>query len=284
VSDLLTKNPLVYPGTEVLVNKYNIRDGKKLGEVEYAAANARLRELIGRPIQGKFDLDHLKAIHKHLLGDVYEWAGQTRDELFKAKEVIFTKGPTLFALQSELKPESKKLFESMSKEGHLRSLGHDKRAFVERLTHYYVELNKIHPFPEGNGRATQMFLAQLTHQAGYRLDFNKVDRANWNLAARESAAGRVGAMHDIFDKIASPHRAVAFDKLSPETAVKKFPELRDAYLVLANARRMVEQRFKSPTDQARFLNQYRTRISDELHKGNKIAAPTRERSGPGHAR
>jgi cell filamentation protein len=277
-------NPLHYPGTTVLMNRLDIRDQQHLRRIEYAAANARLRELIAKPMPGKFDLNHLRAIHKHLLGDVYAWAGQTRDEAFKGQEVVFTKGGTLFAMHSELKPAADKLFATLAKEGHLRGLRNDKNGFVERLSHYYVELNKVHPFPEGNGRATQLFLAQLAREAGYRLDFGKIDKAKWNLAARESAAGRPGMVVDAFSRIVSPHRAVAFDKLPPEEAYKKYPELRDAFVVLANARRLAEQRFKSPGDQARFINLYRTRISDELHGGNKIAPPTRERPQPARSR
>lgn len=276
-------NPLHYPGTTVLMNKLDIRDQEQLQRVEYAAANARLRELFAKPIPGQFDLDHLRAIHKHLLGDVYAWAGKTRDEAFE-QEVFFSKGGTLFALHSELKPGADKLFTALAKEGRLRGLRNDKDAFVERLSHYYVELNKVHPFPEGNGRATQLFLVQLAHDAGYRLDYGKIDKAKWNLAARESAAGRPGMIVDAFSKIVSPHRAVAFDKFPPEEAYKKFPELRDAFVVLANAKRLAEQRFKSPADQARFFNSYRTRISDELHSGNKIAPPTRERPPPSRSR
>lgn len=279
------KDPLTYPGTDVMVNRLDIRDGQKLRQFEYAAANARLRELIAKPIQGKYDLDHLRAIHRHLLGDVYEWAGKTRDEVHPpGQEVYFTKGGTLFALHAELKPDASKLFENLAKEGHLKGHRNDKSGFVERLSHYFVELNKIHPFPEGNGRATQLFMAQLAREAGYKIDYSKIDRAKWNMAARESAAGRPGMMVDVFNKIVSPHRAVAFDKLPPEEAYKRHPELRDAFVVLANAKRLAEQRFKNPDDQSRFLTLYRTRISDELHSGNTIAAPTRDRGGPGRSR
>lgn len=277
-------DPLHYPGTTVPMNRFDIRDHQQLRTVEYAAANARLRELIAKPLVGKFDLDHLRAIHKHLLGDVYEWAGKTRDEAFEGPERLFTKGGTLFAMHSELKPGADTLFHALAKEGHLRGLRNDKDGFVERISHYYVELNKIHPFPEGNGRSTQMFFAQLARDAGYRLDFGKIDKTRWNLAARESAAGRPGMVVDAFSKIVSPHRAIAFDKLPPEEAYKKFPELRDAFVVLGNAKRLAEQRFKNPDDQARFLNSYRTKISDELHSGNKIAPPSRERPPPPRSR
>lgn len=269
-------DPLVQPGSvpPVLINKLGISDFQKLRKLEYAVANARLRELKDKPIQGNYDLDHLKAIHKHLLGDIYEWAGKTRDEVYN-REIFFSKGPTLFALHSELKKDAKTVFESLAKENFLRGLENDKPAFVGRLTQYYASINKLHPFREGNGRSTQEFISQLAKEAGYTIDYKKVDKAKWNLAARESAAGRTGAMADVFKTIVSPSRAIAFDKLPPQEALAKHPELRNSYLVMKRAKDLAEKQFKAPTDQMRFFNMYRTRVSAELHQGNEIAAPER---------
>jgi cell filamentation protein len=47
--------------------------------------------------------------------------------------------------------------------------------FVERLAHYYGELNAAHPFREGNGRTQRAFLRQLSAAAGYRLEWSQLD-------------------------------------------------------------------------------------------------------------
>lgn len=272
------EDSLVYPGSfpPTLVNKLGIKDFHKLRKLEYAVANARLRELKDKPIQGKFDFDHLKAIHKHLLGDLYDWAGKSRDEVYD-KEIYLSKGSTLFAMHSEIKSDSKKLFDALAKENHLKGHEDDKEGFVERLTQYYVGLNKVHPFREGNGRSTQEFISQLAKEAGYVIDYGKVDKSRWNLAARESAVNRTGAMTDVFRSIVSPARAVAFDRMEPKEAIKLYPELRNPYLVLQKAKQIAERQFKSSEDQTRFFNLYRTRISAELHQGNEVAPPQRDR-------
>jgi len=45
---------------------------------EEFAAQVRLVELAANPISGRFDYDHMKAIHRHIFQDAYEWAGEER--------------------------------------------------------------------------------------------------------------------------------------------------------------------------------------------------------------
>lgn len=73
------------PGTSVLRNKftapgkpYGETDPDKLRTLEEATAHSRIQELVAHPIEGRFDYDHMKAIHRYIFQDVYEWAGQER--------------------------------------------------------------------------------------------------------------------------------------------------------------------------------------------------------------
>ena len=67
-----------YQGTNVLINKLNIKDGKTLFEAEKKLTLLRLKNLNNNPIKGDFDFEHLKAIHKYIFQDVYDWAGEER--------------------------------------------------------------------------------------------------------------------------------------------------------------------------------------------------------------
>ena len=58
-----------YPGLDVLKNKLNIRDRNKLRIIERKLTMLRLLDLIQNPLIGKFDLEHLKAIHKYIFQD-----------------------------------------------------------------------------------------------------------------------------------------------------------------------------------------------------------------------
>jgi cell filamentation protein len=60
--------------------------------------------------------------------------------------------------------------------------GPPRDAFTERLTYYLGEVNAIHPFREGNGRALRTFFDQLASDAGFILDWQHLD-ADRNIAA-----------------------------------------------------------------------------------------------------
>ena len=67
------------PATGVLQNRLGISDEAELKAAEASLVAWRTYQLVERPVQGRLDLDHLKAIHRHLFQDVYEWAGELRD-------------------------------------------------------------------------------------------------------------------------------------------------------------------------------------------------------------
>jgi cell filamentation protein len=79
-----------------------------------------------------------------------------------------------------------------------------------------AELNKLHPFREGNGRTQRLFLDALTRQAGYELHFDVVSRERMVQASIEANAGNLGMMTRMFeeitdaDRIQPLRRAIAF--------------------------------------------------------------------------
>lgn len=67
--------------TDVLRNRFGIRSHSELRVEEYRATAFRMAEIAeGDGPAGNFDKAHLKAIHKHIFQDVFEWAGHTRNE------------------------------------------------------------------------------------------------------------------------------------------------------------------------------------------------------------
>ncbi len=71
----MSDDPYVYRGTHVLKNKFNIKSAAKLDFAERKLVSQRTSQGVPR---GDFDLDHLKAIHRHLFQDIYDWAGEVR--------------------------------------------------------------------------------------------------------------------------------------------------------------------------------------------------------------
>lgn len=79
-----------YPGTSILINKFDIRDEGKLNEVESVVVSARYAEWLNEPKETFFDFAHYKAIHHFLFSDLYDWAGEVRTVDISKKGTRFT--------------------------------------------------------------------------------------------------------------------------------------------------------------------------------------------------
>lgn len=75
-----------YPGTTILINKFDIRDKDKLNEVESVLSTARYAEWLNSPKNSTFSFEHYKSIHRFLFSDLYDWAGQIRTVNISKKE------------------------------------------------------------------------------------------------------------------------------------------------------------------------------------------------------
>jgi cell filamentation protein len=77
-------DPYVYPGTSILRNRLGITDPDFLDKQERVLVALRIRRNVPR---GNFDLKHLRAIHRHLFQDIYDWAGELRTvEISKGRQ------------------------------------------------------------------------------------------------------------------------------------------------------------------------------------------------------
>lgn len=158
-------NYYCYPNSNTLKNKLNILDADELRHVEREITALRTAQIMVEGIDGKFDYEHLKAIHHFLFQDIYEWAGKVRN-------VNISKG-NQFCLFQYIDEQMIQIFLTLKQENYLT----DCKSIDEigkRLAYYLSEMNAIHPFREGNGRAQRMFLEKLASFNGYRLDFMKI--------------------------------------------------------------------------------------------------------------
>jgi cell filamentation protein len=164
-------DPYCYPGTDVLINRENIRDQKTLAQFESQTASTEIARLAIKPIQGPFDSRRLQETHRRIFGNVYPWAGEFRQGIgMMTKErsgFVVTYGP------SENVPASlASTFAALKAENELRDL--DDLKFVSRQAYFYSELDAIHAFREGNSRTLRAFTSDLAQAAGHRLDWARV--------------------------------------------------------------------------------------------------------------
>ena len=191
-----------YPGTGVLRNKMDARDAESLQRFERGVTAVRIQELRESPVRGDYDLAHLQAIHKQVFKDVYEWAGQVR-------EVDIAKGPAgdriVFALKEDIPQRAQEIQSKIQEAGYLRGL--DREQFAGKLSEVYAGVNELHAFRDGNERVAREFVGQLAKDAGYQLDYSKVDAQTWTAASRESARGNLGPAREVFYEITTVERA-----------------------------------------------------------------------------
>lgn len=155
-----------YPGTAVLRNRQNIRIHDDLMVAEREITSLKLLMLREKPMRGQYGFSHLRAIHRFLFIDLYGWAGEIRHGDF------LMKGGTVFCRGQYIESMAEDIFGKLAAEHKLRGLG--KPAFTQRLAYFMGEVNALHPFREGNGRASREFFRQLSKSAGYDLDFGGV--------------------------------------------------------------------------------------------------------------
>ncbi|EJW5844163.1 Fic family protein [Salmonella enterica subsp. enterica serovar Kentucky] len=212
------KDPYTDPETGVLRNRLGLKDEATLERTEATLAYLRSVELAREPVRGKFDLEHMKEIHKKLFGDVYEWAGQLRT-------VDISKGGTKFAHFGHIEGYAPTLTKQLARENHLRGL--DPEEFSRRAGHYMGELNVLHPFREGNGRTLREFVGQLAREAGYHIEWSRIERQEMTRASIEAYRGDSRMMAELIranltdrdrERAAELARSIAGDKVQLERA------------------------------------------------------------------
>jgi cell filamentation protein len=170
-------DPYVYPESNVLRNLRELRDAGQFSKFEATATIRRILELEHEPAQGQFDSRHLQAIHRYIFQDVYEWAGDFRT-------VNISKSGDPFAFHQHIASSLDTLCGELERERHLS--GCDVERFAGRGAYYLGEINAIHPFREGNGRAQREFIRELAVHNGLTIDWTQVLREEMIEASRRS--------------------------------------------------------------------------------------------------
>ena len=151
-------------------NKLGINDSLELAREEERLTKKRALELYDNKILAKFEVGTfagLKAIHGYLFQDIYLFAG-------KMRTVNIAKGYFRFAPVLYL-------------EDALRNIDRMPQDTYEHIIEKYVEMNVAHPFREGNGRSTRIWLdAILKKELGQVIDWSKIDKEDYLFAMERS--------------------------------------------------------------------------------------------------
>ena len=153
-----------------LENKFGLTSSADLAREEEFVSKKRAVDLFENRVldslpAGKFST--LQAIHKYLFENIYDFAGELRT-------VNIAKGNFRFAPLLYLQAA-------------LESIDKMPQASFDEIIEKYVEMNIAHPFREGNGRSTRIWLDHiLKNEIGKVIDWSKVDKEDYLLAMERS--------------------------------------------------------------------------------------------------
>ena len=153
-----------------LQNKLGLTDELELAREEERISKQKALALYDTGLLDTFPVGTfagLAMIHKYLFEDIYEFAGQMRT-------VNIAKGNFRFAPVMYLRPA-------------LESIDAMPQSSFDEIIEKYVEMNVAHPFREGNGRSTRIWLdAILKKELHQVIDWSKVDKEDYLLAMERS--------------------------------------------------------------------------------------------------
>ena len=154
----------------ILENRMNITDSAELAREEERISKKKAVQLFDRKLLDTFDVGTfagLTAIHKYMFEDVFDFAGEIRT-------VNLVKGNFRFA-------------PSMYLQAALDNIDKMPQSNFDEIIEKYVEMNIAHPFREGNGRSTRIWLDHiLKNEIGKVVDWSKVDKEDYLLAMERS--------------------------------------------------------------------------------------------------
>jgi len=112
------------------------------------------------------------------------------------------KGICQFAEHDRIEYCSDQVYGQLAEENYLDGLPLNE--VVKRLAHYYDKTNRIHPFPEGNGRTQRLFIEHLAAEAGYFVDWSRAQPWQIDEVAEQSFKGNLDPTYHMFETITTP--------------------------------------------------------------------------------
>jgi cell filamentation protein len=204
-------DPYIDPQSGILRNKFGLTNQESLDRAEANAVSARSILLQLNPPKGNFDSEHLKGIHSYLFQDVYTWAGHFRTIPLSKADYIQGGGVTKFTAPDLIEQELKHVLDTLADEHYLEGL--PRREFSRKVAALLSEINRIHPFREGNGRAQRQFVRQLADSLGFKVHFEVLSKERLIQASILSAKGEVAMMERLLDEITDTERIQSLAKV-----------------------------------------------------------------------
>ncbi len=154
----------------MLKNKLGINNSIELAEVEERITKKKALELFETSLLNSFEVGTFKGlsqIHKYLFEEIYEFAGKIRTENISKSNFRFAS--------------------AMYLEEALKQIDRMPQSNFDEIIEKYIEMNIAHPFREGNGRSTRIWLDMiLKKEISKVIDWSKINKEDYLLAMERS--------------------------------------------------------------------------------------------------
>ena len=154
----------------MLENKLGITDSAELARIEEKISKKKAVEMFESGYLESLEAgtyESLAMIHKFLFDEIYDFAGEIRK--VNISKVNFRFAPLMYL------------------DAALQSIDKMPQSTFDEIVEKYVEMNVAHPFREGNGRSTRIWLdLMLKKEIGYVVDWSKVNKEDYLLAMERS--------------------------------------------------------------------------------------------------
>jgi cell filamentation protein len=165
----------------MLDNKLGVTTSAELAREEERISKKKAIELFENGTLDKLEvgkISSLMAIHKALFEDIYDFAGEIRTVNIAKNNFRFA--PVMYL------------------EAALQNIDKMAQSTFDEIIEKYVEMNIAHPFREGNGRATRIWLdCILKKEIGYVIDWSQVDKEDYLLAMERSPIKDIEIKHTL---------------------------------------------------------------------------------------
>lgn len=158
------KDPYIYEDTGTLKNKLGIKDEEELRKAEADISFVKLLTVDRDVPCDKFDLEYIRNIHKYVLGDIYDWAGEFRTVPMVKPEKILGGDTVRYSYPEEIEHKAEEYVNEINRIN-WNSMDLDKKTL--EFTKLIAGLWQVHPFRDGNTRTTVTYAFRFAEEHGF---------------------------------------------------------------------------------------------------------------------
>lgn len=173
-----------YQSNGTLVNSFKVTNTSSLNKLERDYSDLRFHEVLNSKQKIKFSVSDYKLIHKHIFQDIYPWAGETR-------LLDIMKGDCLFTPFQYIDRDLSLTISNLAS-----NLNHaiTKHEIGKNLGVFLGEVNRIHPFAEGNGRTQRAFVSKAIQDTNYLIDWSIISSDRMKKASIDAHSNNLSTM------------------------------------------------------------------------------------------